>query len=79
MNVKYAIETLKKHIPEQQIVIAYWTKQWFEELLEEEITEEQWDVIVAECESMLEEINIGDRLMEIAVIATRETWENNNE
>ena len=42
MKVKYLIKQLKEYNPDDELIVAYWTKAWFSELLECDITDEQW-------------------------------------
>lgn len=60
MKVKYAIEQLKRLDKDEEIVIAYWSKDWFVDVLGREITEEQWDDIVGACDDVIDNMPIGD-------------------
>ena len=60
MKVKYAIEQLKRLDEDEEIVIAYWSKDWFVDVLGREITEEQWDDIVGACDDVIDNMPIGD-------------------
>jgi hypothetical protein len=43
MKVKYAIEQLKQLDKDDEIVIAYWTKDWFIDVLGRKITDDVID------------------------------------
>jgi hypothetical protein len=62
MKVKYAIEQLKQLDKNEEIVIAYWTKDWFTDVLARDITDEQWDDIVGDCDDVIDNMPIGDHL-----------------
>jgi hypothetical protein len=67
MQVKYALEMLTRQNPDDEIVIAYWTKQWFIDILERDITDKQWDDIVGACENILEYNGVGDDIQAAAI------------
>lgn len=67
MKVKYALEMLTGQNPDDEIVIAYWTKQWFIDILERDITDKQWDDIVNACENTLEYNGVGDDIQAAAI------------
>jgi hypothetical protein len=62
MKVKYAIADLSALKPDDEIVIAYWTKEWFIDVLGREINDDQWDDITGECDHVIDNIPIGDYL-----------------
>lgn len=55
MKVKEIIESLKDYDPEEEVMIAYWTKDlvqgWFDEEENEIITDDIWNVAVEEFET----------------------------
>lgn len=67
MQVKYAIEQLSKLDKNEEIVIAYWTKEWFTDVLARDITDDQWLDIADTCDDTLEWNGIGD-IMQAAAI-----------
>ena len=62
MKVKYAIQQLSALKPDEEIVIAYWTKEWFIDVLGREINDDQWDDITGECDDVIDNMPIGDYL-----------------
>lgn len=73
MKVSQAIQMLSGHDPDDEIVIAYWTKQWFVDILEQDISDEEWSDIVDACTNTLEWNDVGDDICSTAI----ETIENN--
>lgn len=67
MQVKYAIEQLSKLDKNEEIVIAYWTKEWFTDILAREITDDQWLDIADACDSTLEWNGVGDDMQAAAI------------
>lgn len=67
MQVKYAIEQLSKLGKNEEIVIAYWTKEWFTDILARDITDDQWLDIADACDSTLEWNGIGDDMQAAAI------------
>jgi hypothetical protein len=59
-TVKYVIEQLKQLDKNEEIVIAYWTKEWFTDMLAKDITDDQWCDIVGACDDVIENMPIGD-------------------
>lgn len=55
MKVKEIINALKDYDPEEEVMIAYWTKDlvqgWFDEEDNEIITDDIWNVAVSEFET----------------------------
>jgi hypothetical protein len=60
MKIKYAIEALKRLDKEGEIVIAFWTKDWFVDVLNRNITEDEWLDIVGACDDVIDNMPIGD-------------------
>lgn len=67
MQVKYAIEQLSKLDKNEEIVIAYWTKEWFTDILARDITDDQWLDIADACDSTLEWNGVGDDMQAAAI------------
>jgi hypothetical protein len=67
MKVKYALEMLTQQNPDDEIVIAYWTKQWFIDVLGRDITDTQWLEIADACEDTLEWNGVGDDIQAAAI------------
>ena len=60
MKVKYAIEQLKQLDENEEIVIAYWTKDWFTDVLSRNISDDQWLDISGACDDVIDNMPIGD-------------------
>ena len=67
MLAKLAHELIKRENPDSEIVIAWWTKQWFSDITGKDITDEQWSDIADACDDVLENMGIGE-YMEAAAI-----------
>jgi hypothetical protein len=78
MKVKYLIDQLKKYNPDDEIIAAYWDKEWFSELLECDITDDQWLDIADAGNDVIETMDTGDYLQLAAVeILHKETTNDN--
>ena len=66
MRVKYLIEQLKKYDRDDEIIVAYWDQEWFAQQCEVEITDEQWQNIVGDGETVVDNMEIGGYLEEAA-------------
>jgi putative AlgH/UPF0301 family transcriptional regulator len=66
MRVKYLIEQLKEYDPDDEIIVAYWDREWFAGQIEPEITDEHWLDIVGDGENVVENMEIGGYLYEAA-------------
>jgi hypothetical protein len=66
MRVKHLIEQLKKYSPDDEIIVAYWDKEWFDDQCDLEIADEQWQDIVGDGENVIENMEIGAYLYEAA-------------
>ena len=66
MQVKHLIEQLKKYSPDDEIIVAYWDKEWFDDQCDIEIADEQWQDIVGDGENVIENMEIGGYLYEAA-------------
>ena len=74
MKVKYLIEQLKKYNADDEIIVAYWDKEWFDDQCDIEIADEQWQDILNDGENVLDNLEIGAYLYETArVILDTET------
>ena len=67
MKIKYAIQQLSELNPESEIVIEYWTKEWFIDVLGRDITDTQWLDIADVCEDTLEWNGVGDDMQAAAI------------
>jgi hypothetical protein len=74
MRVKYLIDQLKKYNPDDELIVAYWDKEWFDDQCELKLTDEQWSDIVGDGGDVIDNMDIGAYLYEAArVILDAET------
>ena len=66
MRVKYLIDQLKKYNPDDEIIVAYWDKEWFDDRCDIEIADDQWQDIIGDGENVVENMEIGGYLEEAA-------------
>ncbi len=66
MQIKHVISDLKGRNGNDEVIIAYWDKQWFVTMTGVEITDDQWYDIVLDGDSVIENLNIGDYLVDAA-------------
>ena len=66
MRVKHLIDQLKKYNPDDEIIVAYWDKEWFDDQCDIEIADDQWQDIVGDGENVVENMEIGAYLYEAA-------------
>ena len=66
MKVQEIINNLKEHKPDEEIIIAYWTREWFADVLNRDINDEQWEEIIQSGNHQLECTNVGDYLIDLA-------------
>jgi hypothetical protein len=79
MKVKYLIEQLKKYNADDEIIVAYWDKEWFDDQCDLEIRDDQWQDIMNDGENVVENMEIGAYLYESArVILDTETTNETN-
>ena len=65
-TVKDIRSYLKGHKPNEVMLIATWDKQWFEEMLDTKLTNDEMMSIVRSCERAMGFLSWGDDLMEAA-------------
>lgn len=75
MKAKYAIQELSRLNPDEEIVIAYWDRQWFINNFGNDLTDEQWEEITDKCEAVLEYAGLGEEMHAAAVEALDELAE----
>ena len=79
MKVKHLIDQLKKYNPDDEIIVAYWDKEWYDDQCDLEITDDQWQDIMNDGESVVENMEIGAYLYKSArVILDTETTNETN-
>jgi len=66
-TVKNTHAGLRRYTPDTEIIVAWWDKAWFEEMLDTKLTDEQWDHVVRRCEKTMEFCGWADDLTYAAV------------
>lgn len=63
-KVKTIVQSLNNQYADgEEIVIAWWDKEWFEELLDRKLDDDDWDIVLSASEKVLEYMDLGDHLM----------------
>jgi len=62
-TVKNAIDGLRHYEKSDEVVIAWWDRAWFEEMLDRELDDNEWDIVLGASEKVLEFCDLGDQLM----------------
>lgn len=63
-EIKVIRSSLKSRYKDSdEIVIAWWDRDWFQELLDRELDDEDWQIVLASSEKVLEFMDLGDQLM----------------
>lgn len=63
-NIKELIKVLSsRYKPEEKIIVAWWDKEWFEQVLDRKLNNQEWEEVLDECEKVMEYTNLGDLLM----------------
>lgn len=72
-TVNEAIAGMEALKSSEEILIAWWDKQWFEDILNTKLSEEEWAEIRHLCEKTMEHCGWGDDLTNTAwdVLNTR--------
>ena len=67
MKVKYLIDQLKKYNPDDEIIVNWWDKQWFIDLTDKNITDNQWPNIVVSGDEVLDTTQLAEQLLAAAL------------
>jgi len=62
-TIKNITDGLKVYDKYDEIVIAWWDRAWFEEMLDRKLDDDEWDIVLGESEKVLEFCDLGDQLM----------------
>ena len=62
-TIKNVIDGLKHYEKSDEIVIAWWDKAWFEEMLDRKLNNDEWDIVLGTSEKVLEFCDLGDQLI----------------
>jgi len=62
-TIKNITDGLKVYDKSDEIVIAWWDRTWFEEMLDRELDDDEWDIVLGACEQVLEYSDLSDQLM----------------
>lgn len=66
MNVQFTRRLMRQYTPDDEIVIAWWDRTWFEQRLDRNLTDEQWHEIVRQAEPVIEWSDMADQLLDAA-------------
>lgn len=66
MNVQFTRRLMRQYTPDDEIVIAWWDRTWFEDRLDRNLTDEQWHEIVRAAEPIIEWTDMADQLLDAA-------------
>ncbi len=81
MRIKDAIDMLKnnyktndadEHLSEE-VVIAWWDKDWFEQLLDTKLSDDEWLDVLSTSELVIENCSIADQLMSEATFVLKQS------
>ena len=67
MRVKYLIEQLSQYDPDDEIIVAYWDKEWMTAWVDKDITDNQWSNIVVSGDEVLDTTQLGEQLLAAAL------------
>jgi len=74
MDVKLIRATLKEmYKPSDELLISWWDKEWFENVLDTKITDDEWERILDFCEKVIGESSQADLLVMYAEQALSES------
>lgn len=63
-EIKVIRQSLKSRYKDSdEILVAWWDKDWFEDLLDRKLDEEDWQIVLHAGEKVLEYMDLGDQLM----------------
>jgi len=65
-TIKNIKDGLKVYDKFDEIVIAWWDKEWFADILDRELDDEDWQIILYASEKVLEYSDLGDQLITFA-------------
>jgi len=63
---------LRNYRPEDEIAVAWWDRDWFQDLLGRTLSDEEWEVVIDAAEGVLEFTNLGDSMIDAAENALSE-------
>jgi len=49
-----------------EVAVAWWDREWFERMLDQKLSDEQWDAVLLAAEKVLEFSNLGDWMTDAA-------------
>ena len=74
MDVKLIRATLKEmYKPSDKLLVSWWDKEWFENVLDTKITDDEWELILDFCEKIIGESSQADLLVTYAEQALSES------
>jgi len=66
---------LRNYKPADEIAVAWWDRDWFQDLLGRALSDEEWEVVIDAAEGVLEFTNLGDQMIDAAENALSELTE----
>jgi len=63
---------LRNYRRKDEIAVAWWDRDWFQDLLGRTLSDEEWEVVIDAAEGVLEFTNLGDQLIDAAENALSE-------
>ena len=57
---------LRTYKPADEIAVAWWDRDWFQELLGRKLSQDEWDEVLSAAEEVLEFTNLGDQMVDAA-------------
>jgi len=81
MNISTIKSSLSaRYAPSDEIAVAWWDKEWFEQMLGRKLSRDEWDAVLSAAEKVLEFSDLGDRMTDAAenTIYELERLETNN-
>jgi len=67
MNISTIRKDLSaRYAPGDEIAVAWWDKEWFEQTLDRKLSPDEWDAVLWAAEKVLEFSDLGDRMTDAA-------------
>lgn len=68
-TVKNTRAGLRRYLPDTEIIVAWWDKEWFQTALDRKLTDDEWAQIRRRCEKSMDYTGWADDLTWAAVEA----------
>jgi len=63
MRVKDIRQMLKAYKPDDELIIGWWDREWFDGFAETKLTDEQWEEVLLDGDRVLEYSGLGDLMI----------------